>query len=395
VRYSAKLEELEITFERRSFENLLRISKVPAFRDRIYTICLHLEVEDDESYDSVGFSDEHDDQLWRGLPRPWVHTFLESEWAAEVLAGCFRNLQSARNLERIRLRDNFGHDLVLRAMSLAGFCQRLVCPSITPEHGFRWGYGCLLKTPEAFKPYMKGLKVQSLLPDPGSIKLSAKRREENSLGLHVKNYLPTTAKFAKLMSAFIDVEEIELNGCRSSPRLRICHGCDDLFVNNFAPVLYHNLRSFTIEGTFISGGRLRRFIKRHAETLISIQVRYVSLTDGSWRSIAQGLAKLPHLNDMKLVDLWQKHAAKTAKRSADYPRTYAVEMKDQANTQHFLRTLVEGFSTVQYLNPRRMRRSPPIYHQVKLFELPGVSAAIHQSNSILAMRRYAEVDGPD
>jgi hypothetical protein len=40
----------------------------------------------------------------------------------------------------------------------------------------------------------------------------------------------------------------------------------------------------------------------------------------------------------------------------------------ERHVQVFLNIAVDFFSTFQGINPDRFRKSPPIYHQVKLFE---------------------------
>jgi hypothetical protein len=53
----------------------------------------------------------------------------------------------------------------------------------------------------------------------------------------------------------------------------------------------------------ISDSCLRAFIKHYAQSLNNIDIGYITLTDGSWRSIAQGLEKLPLITKLSLEHL--------------------------------------------------------------------------------------------
>ena len=360
------------------------------FRDMLQTIRFRLRDQYDDPYDCRDNPDGEDGAPGRTIPRIQTRMFLESDEAAEILQECFRYLETAKRLQRIELLDNFGHDLILRSMVLANFSRKLACLPIEPEHLSRWGYGKLQQTPKAFITYIKGLIMQPLLPDPCDTEPPAAGQAANPLGLHVKDYRPTTRSLAEYMSAFIDVEEIQLYGCRSNPALRFCHGCDDLFARNFAHTLYTNLRSLAIRRMFISGGRLRRFIKRHADTLNKLEISYVSLTDGSWQSIAQGLAKLESLSELKLSRLTQKHSIRNIDRPPEYCNDYGLNLRNKDDVQHFLEVFITYFSTVLYLNSNRVRAKPPKYHQVKLFRLPEKAVVESLSEEAAALWVYAE-----
>jgi hypothetical protein len=395
IRYSTLLEELEIHLESSSLAQFLQISKNPAFRDRIYTVYL-FNPESDSSADlEVGGANACGTTPVSKEP---AEDPLASSEAIRVLTECFRNLETAKNLQRIELRSDHGHDLVLRALSLACFSQKLAHFAIETNNVAKVCHGFLSSTTQALEPYIAGVQIQPSLIDEvhSSHNLSAEQREKNPSGLHIKNYRPTTSEFTKLMSALLKMDSLDLNGCRSHPELRLCHGCDDFFVKNFASAIYPNLSRFTVTSMFISGSRLRRFIKRHAEKLGNVEVRYVSLTDGSWRSIAQGLAKVPHLTHLTLESLRQKGRAKKIARPPQYTNSSTVALNNPAHVQHFLKIFVSFFSTVQYLTSARFLRDPPIYHEAKLFQIPESEAPSSQLNllrAVAVLRTYAEVDG--
>jgi hypothetical protein len=394
IRYSPLLEELEFHLEQSDFETLFQLLRVPAFRERIYTIYFHVR-------------DQHDVGAYSGDP-------MEPEWAAKLQilqtlnkssglpAECFRILDTADNLERIELVGNIGHDFLLRALDLARFSRRQLILSISPAQLAKAGYGCLSSNPEAYARYVKGINMQpELSDDHTNIKqllvqfkeLSAKDREESLTGLHLKDFRPTTTALKRLIVAFDSLEALELHGCRSNPSLRWCHGCEDIFVQIFAHSLYPNLSRLAITSMFISGGRLRKFIKRHSATLRDVQIIYVMLTDGSWRSIAQGLAKIPLLNELNLAHLRQKHATKNTGRPAQYTNDSQVRLLDRSQIEQFLQAFVMFFGTVQYLTHTRVSGSPPIYHEAKLFKVPNTPLVTGKLRVTAIVSNYAEISG--
>jgi hypothetical protein len=398
VRYSILLEELEINLEQPSIDKFLSITRNPAFRDRIYIIYLHTpEFPDSES--DLPLKNPSAEEL---AFTKAAEDFRSSSEAINRLAECFRNLEKAKNLERIELCSNRGHDMVLRAMSLAEFSRQLVYFGIEPKQLSKVGYGMLSTSPKECVKYIKGLQIQPMLGDPQEAghELPTDQRKENVMGLHIKDYRPTTAEFTNLVSALVSVGTLEYNGCRAHPEIRLCHACDDLFARVFARTVFPNLSCLTVTRTFMSGGRLRNFVKRHATTLMSVDMTFVTLTDGTWRSIAQGLAKLPRLRALDLSALRQKgRAAKNTRqttRPPQYTNTSTISFKDADHVKQFLKIFIICFSTVQCLSPGRFKRSPPIYHEARLFDLPELGEASNQIGSLRAvsvLRTYAEENG--
>jgi hypothetical protein len=370
VRYSILLQELEIDLESSSFDKLFRIIKNSAFRDRIYTIYLY--TPEFHGSESQLLSRNPSAEEWAF--NKTAEDFRSSNEAINRLAECFRHLETAKNLERIELCSNRGHDLVLRAMSLAGFSRQLAYFGIESKQLSKVGYGMLSTSPTDCVRYIKGLQIQPSMSDlEAGHRLTADERKENVMGLHIKNYRPTTVEFTNLIAALINVGTLEYNGCRAHPEIRFCHACDDLFARVFSRTVFSNLSCLTVTSTFISGGRLRKFVKCHTATLIYIDISFVSLTDGTWQSIAQGFAKLPRMQTLKLSALRQKSRASKTTRPPQYTNTSQVTFEDANHIKQFLKIFIVFFSTVQYLNPGRFKRTPPMYHEARLFDLPETS----------------------
>lgn len=386
VRYSTNLEELEVNLEYDSIALLLHITAKPAFRDRMHTLYLYTpDINADENIQGprwIGDAQEH-------LLNETLAAFRSSSEAVFLLSRCFQNLDNAKNLQRIELCSQDGHSLVLEALRHAQFSRELAYLQVEPSRLTRVGYGCLSSTPHVFASFIKGLQIQPYLSDENhsSHNMSSEERETNIHGGHIKDYKPTTPEFKRLIRDLAGVESLELNGCRSSSELRLCHGCEDLFANSFAPVSMRNLTTLTINSVFISGGRLRSFIKGHAATLQAIDIGFTSLTDGSWRSVAQGMAKLPHLSTLNLTSIRQRRSANPRAikyaRPANFAATDEVRYKEPSHVQHFLSVFVACFSTVLCTNPSRFSWSRPKYFEARLFQLPAIALPSGQLEALL------------
>ncbi|KAF2820179.1 hypothetical protein CC86DRAFT_449355 [Ophiobolus disseminans] len=371
--YSKRLKELEVALEYKSVAQLCQITKTPAFRDRIHILNLY-DPNAEESSESEEISTNAESRENTQLEA--TEGFCRSNDALRLLTECFQNLDQARNLERIEVCTNRGHSVVLEAMKVVNLSRKLACLTIDPTALAKSGFGSLLSTPRAYASFISGLQIQPVLGDEtcSENKMSKQKREKDPSGLHIQNYRSTTPEFTNLISALSDIADLGFYGCRSYPGIRLCHGCDDLFVKNVAPVFFPNISSLTVASTFISGGRLRSFVKRHAETLREVDMNYVILTDSSWRSIAQGLAKIPHLKRLKFASLRQKRPATVLTtnnvRPSGYTATNEVELVDRRDVQHFLRLFIVSFNTVLYSNPSRFCWSRPKCFEARLFQLP-------------------------
>lgn len=396
IRYSTILEELEINLEYDSMIQLLHISKIPAYRDRISTLFLYTPKRPVSNGAEDSRESKEEDELHSSAEAAQhaleeaADEFLQSTEAVYLLAHCFENLDGAKRLQRIELVGDKGHTLVLEALRFARYSRKLVILTADPN----FEYGSFSTTPEDFAGYVTGLEIQPSLSRRhySDQRLSLAQREENPSGLHIRNYRPANTGFTRIVSSLANIDSLDLNGCRSHPGLRFCHGCDYLFIRNFAPILFPELTSLVLAKMLISGSRLRKFVKRHADTLVTIKMIRTTLTDGSWRSIAQGLAKIPHLRMMHLAHLWQKRAAPltSTARPPEYLPSNRVSFEVAGHVKHFLNIFIATFSTVSYSNSDRFRRTPPKYFQAKLFELPSVTIPIGQLAAVAVVRRYAE-----
>jgi hypothetical protein len=406
------LKKLEIGLDSSSAERFLHIVKIPAFCERLKWIRF-CDVEDEHEYDDPpGFGEECDfegignwtriapvespvchkyelivnsrEELLTGIASQFAHANLvgasklsaleqtqASDDVVHILTKCFQHLKVAKDLKAIKLHGAHGQHEVLKGMSLVSFPWKAVDLAIDVARLTRVGYGSVSDQPQDFAQYVRGLQIDpSDAPTSNPAVWVDKYEACNPFGVHIKNFRPTTTTLTKLVSALVNIENLTIYGCRMYRNIRFCHGCDDLFAKNFTPVFYPQLGSLIINHILISGGRLRRFIKRHSETLLNVEMVRVMLTDSSWRSIFQGLAKLSKLKNLKLHNLRQKHREQSERPPEGCRVVSHVFTGSERHVQDFLNFAIDFFSTFQGINPQRFRKSPPIYHQVKLFELP-------------------------
>jgi hypothetical protein len=194
-------------------------------------------------------------------------------------------------------------------------------------------------------------------------------------------------------AACTDIESLEIYGCSSTPTVRLCHGCGDLFTKVFTRLHYPNLSILVVNSIHISGGRLRDFVKRHAATLVEVVITSTTLTDGTWRSIAQGLARCPQMVQLRLESLRQKqYLTVVVTRPSNYVAWLGVNVKDAEEVQLFLKTCIAFFGTVSYPHYRLWGKRHSDYYEARLFQLPGTSVPWCMSEAVSVVRRYAEVD---
>jgi len=223
-------------------------------------------------------------------------------------------------------------------------------------------------------------------------KLSREERKHNAWGLHLKDHRLATTDLCTFFAACNDIETLEIYGCNSAPKLRLCHDCDDVFANAFAPFHYSNLSSLLINYMYISGGRLRNFVKHHAATLTKVDIYGVALTDGTWRSIAQGLAKCPRLTQLGLIHLRQKQSVTGITPPPEYLGFFGVGVIGTGEIQDFLKSCIAFFDTVLYVNDKPRRKLYPKYYDAVLYQLLGMSVVLGGMKSGDILQRYAEVD---
>jgi hypothetical protein len=158
-----------------------------------------------------------------------------------------------------------------------------------------------------------------------SAEVARKECEHNIDGYHVRNYQPgRIAALSSFLGELTDLPILVLEGCACWPRLRICHGCHDVFKYNVAPQIFPQLTEFGVTNMFIRGGPLRTFISRHSSALKSVGIDQVFLTDGSWKSVADGLSRHCSLESI-LILVYQRSPAQPCRgrRRAELPRKQA------------------------------------------------------------------------
>lgn len=320
-----------------------------------------------------------------------MREFQASDEATELMLELFRNVNAAKNLEVVDFPHDFGHDLVLGALLSASFTQKVVNLVVDPHFLTTIKPESHWKSPHTFAHCVRGLRLQPYLYYRQD---EAQRYESNDAdlgGLHVRGFRPTTPELVNTISGLAGVLYLELNGCRPHPELRFCHGCDDLFAQNFAPVQFPQLTKLKMARMLISGGRLRAFIKRHAQSLSNVDIGYATLTDGSWRSIAQGLAKLPSITELRLEHLQQKHYMDHDQRPRNYMPSTTVLLNSFASIQLFLEVFVEHFRTIARFSGARVARQWPRYYEARLFTIPEAAVQRTCLEPDVDLLKYAQM----
>jgi hypothetical protein len=326
IRYGPLLEELEIVADYSGLCNLLHLTQIPAFRDRIERIEIFTpgsyltgdaefdeddeHDDEDEDYeereDSEGSEDDeveeddkeddkdHESDSDKNSP-PWmkaaietakneaIATYIESSEAVVLLAACFDNLKNAPAFEHIGFEyrdvESQGSDcynLVLSALAMSRFPRKIAMLSIRPQDVPGDRYRALTLSPQTYSSYIKGLQIMSpklLFLIGMSHKAKQQRRDANvcnNTGYHLQNYSPCHPTLSKFLKNMQEVETLEIDGCETRPRLRFCNGCHDLFSKYIANIHYSYLTCLRLNSVYISGSRLRRFIKQHSDTITKV-----------------------------------------------------------------------------------------------------------------------------
>ncbi|CAO2657973.1 Nn.00g072330.m01.CDS01 [Neocucurbitaria sp. VM-36] len=375
-----RLRHIEIVFNYSSLVALLRLTNTKAFRHRIRTI--HL-IRDDGPKDFVPRNSS--DLLQWGLENEEANNFARSPEAVYMLAQCLRNLRLSVDLETITYEggvvDVIGQAAVLEAVIAAQLPRPVVRIPVDLEQIRQPGWGDLTDILGLYLPWVQDVSITAprlecdLLDD------------DNESGYHIEEFRLDHPDLDRVLRAIRDVPDLTVIGCNQEPRLRLCHGCHDLFISNIAHNPFTHLSRFELSEIYISGSRLRRFITDHAATLRHFIVEYVKLTDGSWYKIAYVLGKFCQLSHLNLGgELYQK------KRRYPYvrPRLPASYKDDEPSA------FVWGESNVSYYLHRWERhfkvcRNPPgepsRYVKVCIFNIPDVSRSITYQQ--LVVRNYA------
>jgi hypothetical protein len=163
---------------------------------------------------------------------------------------------------------------------------------------------------------------------------------------------------------------------------------------NIATIKYVNLNKLCLCNVFVSGGRLRRFVKEHASTLTSVRFVRVILTDGSWRSIGQGLLKVSRL--IKL-SIWEHLYQKTLVESTEEPPLECVLYEAEVTVYYsgtetvrtFLEYFVKYFETIP-LDPQEPGFWAPEYYIVSLFTVSSLREDTHETEAWSKVEKYAQ-----
>tara|TARA_R110002003_G_scaffold279_5_gene18059 strand:+ start:2976 stop:4019 length:1044 start_codon:yes stop_codon:yes gene_type:complete len=335
--------------------------------------------------------------------------YMSSPELIYLLAECFRRLEKAKSLDEIQIPTAHGHDPIFRALNMANFPRKIVAASVNIKTFEEQGYGAFSDSPTSYDAYVKGLQVQGTRAFLRSNRFipAAPTQEfrdqlaDNKEGYHVRAYRPNFPHFAdSVVKSMAGIERLQLHGCGVDPRLRFCNGCHDLFINHFTGVIFSHLTSLYIDSIYISGGRLRSFLKLQAKTLTKVSFSHTTLTDGTWRSIAQGLAKLEHLDEVDFVcGLYQKHEALLEDH---LPRslTYVEYPGSGLNVPHWFQPRgpcdVQRCLTafVQYFHTRKRAHhythlALPTYHEVRLFMPRDITSVPGDFDAVAVQDKYA------
>ncbi|KAI4920861.1 hypothetical protein J4E85_008976 [Alternaria conjuncta] len=216
-----------------------------------------------------------------------------------MMTESFKNLAKSTSLLNIYLCEATTYPAVLAALNLASFPRQIIHVLVNPKDYQISSHNHFLN-PLAESPHLiSHLEFQATLhKDPWDIEPDMRRVDvaHNEFGRHYSGYKSVTPQVSKLAAKLSSVKEVSFRGCDTVPRLRLCHGCEDAWVGIFAKNTYSNLTHLDLCGGYVSGSRLRGFLKRHSGTLQHVMFDFVSLTDGNWCSIAKGLQKCPNLN---------------------------------------------------------------------------------------------------
>jgi hypothetical protein len=110
--------------------------------------------------------------------------------------------------------------------------------------------------------------------------------------------------------------------------------------------------------------------QREPATLTDVSYTFVSLTDGSWRSILQGLLKLPRLETLSLRYINQKQAHTPTnhpvyKGAPAFPKRVShplydgrriLTIKRNSNIRRFLKSMLQNFRFQSYKRKADMAR---------------------------------------
>jgi hypothetical protein len=295
---------------------------------------------------------------------------------------------------------------VLEGMALAQFPEKIATTVVNVQSLCDGEYSTFGQSPGLYSDYVRRIEIEcprvwirsTRNPHAMTLDNLRARLEHNEPGYHVKSYSPgRIAVLSGLLTALDVMRELRLVGCRVYPRLRFCNGCNNIFVQNVANIKYPQLTKLHISQIYVSGGRLRKFLKLHSDTISSIHFHWVKLTDGSWR-----LAKFTRLDALNLLRLYQKAPGVTA--TEDLPSHLILSglemiVKGTADIEIVMELWVRYFRTqVADDSLDGMEGQVPTYYQPVLFQPEDTIHPLPEDapQAKMALLKYVEdVLGPD
>ena len=420
--YGEMLDNLVVDLSYKSLGVLFSISSVPYFRDQLHKIIFTGPYSSESYLSSTYFWDLEDSEDSSHCEERTA--FANSPEALHVLIESFKNLARSTSLLKIHLCEETAYPAVFKALNLASFPRRILHVEAEPKnlhgHSHDEFWNPLSQSPHLISHMefraSSFMDFEEMNPEEGEWQMGT-----NENGSHYSDYRSVTPSLSNLAAKLSDVETITYYGCNNSSRLRLCHGCEDIWVNLFAKNTYSNLTHLELYHGYVSGSRLRGFVKRHAGTLQHVEFEGMSLTDGNWRSIAQGLQKCPDLDYLDVGldtavggyvgSLRQRHAPPPLEVSL--PEKYATSgfvirknlqkddasdiriiLRNKKDVAHWLDVFVRYFAIDEdYLGVRIPGRPDlPRYYEVRTFFLPNHVAGIPdpRSRAQIVSDRYLE-----
>jgi len=422
VVYGRMLDDLQVNLTYKSLGALFSISSIPYFRDRLREITFNGPY----AMDYGGRATIYNANLVYGLHLEDLDAFADSPEAINILTATFKNLANSSSLLVVHLYEKTTYPAIHTALKLGSFPRRIL--RILPElDNPRQPPDDRSLLPIAESPYLVScIAYEATSHEHSGERGPSLRRGDvvgNESGRHYSGYKSVTHSLSELAAKLSGLEKITFRGCDTEPRLRLCHGCEDMWARLFAKNTYAHLTHLELIDGYVSGSRLRGFIKRHAGTLQQVMFDWVFLTDSTWRSIAQGLQKCPNLDYLNVGpdisaeryrgSLRQKHAAPLL--TVSLPTKYTTSVLDSSTKKpwdatdidiilrnkedvaHWLDVFVKYFTT----NRSEVgdlygadSRDHPIYHEARTFLLPGHKTCTSnpRSQAKIALDKYLEVD---
>ena len=345
TRYGPMLHELSIRFDYQSLCRILTILKIEKLRDRIVSVTLDPGMSRDLLHPSFLYI--------RGEE---TETFIGSSEAVHLLAECFRWLAKAEHLTKLYHSRSDSLHVSLAALVAVQFPIKLDIVYESSDNLIHPGHGDFGRSPATYVPHISCISTEWGVSGISDYDDELQRdlvEHRNEGGFHVRNYRLRHPAVASFFLGLRDIAHLHISGCICEPYLRFCNACDDTFTHNIFKVAFNQLTTFHLIDMYISGGRLRRFLREKGHTLTDLRFTSIALTDGSWKIIARGLEKLPLLCELALEDdLWQKRAV--PRLQSQLPVYQCEDAEDGIpsvrKVRHYLEFFIKNFCTSIYVD---------------------------------------------